>query len=517
MFKKQKNFLFNIPAILLCVMIVFASAFFIKASSGTQVQFTAETIISLSGISDGDLSVRTNSECASLTVSGAVLTITDIPIANNFILKTTSHDNGLKIVPSIGVLDLTLDSGNISANNITQWTLNGSTGTTVAHIVGVANANTWYAVKTDGVLFNTFQSNSSGEVSFTYNGSWSEKVFTIEADETNPTAFSLVSPLNNSSVSNSKPTFSWNACSDPDLSHYQLYIDSILDTDSISSDATSITPTNNLSCGAHTWHIKAIDNAGNSTNSDTFNLIMSCSSGMPAGFSNFPISPNSNNENPKGEFKIIINNNDQSTDSLIVNLKFFAGADTTKMSISNREDFKNAWIIPYQETMEWDLTKNTHDSSSIIHNSKYAVYAKFYTKYGYASEVAAAEIILIDPRLRGNNDMKNENGKMDRNDNVKNRNEDAENFAYGEPRLKSLAEEKNRAKDLKRELEKYYGENRIPVHKKYWHIIVNPYIYGNYPIQAIIQAIRFGGKTVHPNISFSAWQKAMDYIGWIGR
>jgi len=226
---KTKSFPINTPLVLLCVIIVFASVFSTRADSFAQVQFTADTIISLSGINDGDLYVRTNSECASLTVSGAILTVTDIPIANNFILKTT-HDNALKLTPAGGVLNLTLDSSNISAGNISQWTLDADTGTTVAHIVGVAQANTWYAIKTDGVLFNTFQSNSSGEVSFTYNGSWSEKVFTIEADSTNPTGFSLASPLNNSSASNSKPTFSWNACSDPDLSHYQLYIDSSLDT-----------------------------------------------------------------------------------------------------------------------------------------------------------------------------------------------------------------------------------------------------------------------------------------------
>ncbi len=90
-------------------------------------------------------------------------------------------------------------------------------------------------------------------------------------------------------------------------------------------------------------------------------------------------------------------------------------------------------------------------------------------------------------------------------------------FSYSRSRLKSLFQEQDSAKDLKSELEKYYGENKIPVHKKHWHTIVNSYIYGNYPIQAIIQAIKFGGKTVHPTIPFSAWQKAGDYLGWIGR
>ena len=60
-------------------------------------------------------------------------------------------------------------------------------------------------------------------------------------------------------------------------------------------------------------------------------------------------------------------------------------------------------------------------------------------------------------------------------------------------------------------------ENKIPIHKKHWPTIVNSFIYGNYPILSITQAIKFGGKTVHPEIPFSAWQKAKDYLEWIGK
>ncbi len=397
--KQTKNFYLNIPAILLCVVIVFVFAFFIKASSSAQTQFTADTIISLSGIDDGDLYVRANSECAEISVSGATLTITDIPDANNFILKTTSHDNALKLTPAGGVLDLTLDSGNISSGNITQWTLNASSGTTVAHIVGVSQANTWYAVKIDGVLFNTFQSSSSGEVIFTYNGSWSEKVFTIEVDGTAPTEFSLVSPVNNHSTSDSSPTFSWNASSDPDVSYYQLYIDGGLDTNNISG--ASISPTSALSCGAHTWHVKAVDNAGNTTDSGIFNLTISCGSGIPV------------------------------------------------------------WLL------------NQINQTQIND-----------------------DIIIDDNKIKTKQTKENY-------------------FAYNQPRLKSLFQEQGLAKELKQKLEEFYGKNKIPVHKKHWHTIVNSYIYGEYPIQAIIQTIKFGGKTVHPNIPFSAWKKAEDYLEWI--
>jgi hypothetical protein len=122
----------------------------------------------------------------------------------------------------------------------------------------------------------TCLSNSSGIVSFTYSGGYSTHTFALEKDVTSPSAFTLSSPANNSSTSNSQPTLSWSASSDSEsgLSHYQLYIDNSLDTNNISG--TSVTPANALSCAAHSWYVKAVDNAGNSTDSNTFNLTMVC-------------------------------------------------------------------------------------------------------------------------------------------------------------------------------------------------------------------------------------------------
>lgn len=277
----KKDLLIIFACLCLAVVLNLAHYFLAKANPSAQVQFTADTIISLSGISDGDLYVRANSECNSLSVSGAVLTVTGIPDGGNFTLKTSSHNNALSLTPSGGTIDLTLDSSNISSGDITQWTLDGSGSTQVAHIVGTPKANTYYAIKVDGALFNSFKSNDSGEVSFTYDGGFSSKVFTIEEDTTAPTEFDLVSPVNNHSTFDSTPTFSWNACTDPDLDHYELYIDSSLNTDNISD--TSITLTAPLSCGSHTWYIKAVDKAGNTTRSDsTFTIKIVCGGGTPS-------------------------------------------------------------------------------------------------------------------------------------------------------------------------------------------------------------------------------------------
>jgi len=87
-------------------------------------------------------------------------------------------------------------------------------------------------------------------------------------------------------------------------------------------------------------------------------------------------------------------------------------------------------------------------------------------------------------------------------------------FAYGQPRLKSLAQEQNLALDLKNKLTQHFNQ-KIPQGTQDWHTLVNAYIYGGYPVQAIVQAIKFSGKTVHPTINWSAWQKSDDYKNYI--
>ncbi|MCG2694670.1 peptidoglycan-binding protein, partial [Candidatus Parcubacteria bacterium] len=71
--------------------------------------------------------------------------------------------------------------------------------------------------------------------------------------------------------------------SDTDLSHYTLYVDGVVNTDSISG--TSQTVSSALSCGNHTWYVKATDGAGNSTNASQFSFVISCGGGTPGGVS----------------------------------------------------------------------------------------------------------------------------------------------------------------------------------------------------------------------------------------
>ena len=105
----------------------------------------------------------------------------------------------------------------------------------------------------------------------------SNETWSIQVDATQPTAFNLVSPTNNSWTTSLQPTLTWSASSDANsgLAKYQLWIDGVLNRDNISASSTSTIPISNLTSGTHTWMVKAIDNVGNIRNStQTWTIII---------------------------------------------------------------------------------------------------------------------------------------------------------------------------------------------------------------------------------------------------
>jgi len=111
--------------------------------------------------------------------------------------------------------------------------------------------HTWYVEASNGCVTQS-------------NETWSFRV-----DATQPSAFNLVTPSDNSWSASLQPTLTWSAASDANsgLAIYQLWIDGTLNRDNIASTATSTTPTTVLTNGSHTWEIKAVDNVGNVRNS----------------------------------------------------------------------------------------------------------------------------------------------------------------------------------------------------------------------------------------------------------
>src|SRR3989344_3225249 len=270
----------------------FIAAFFIVAiflylpnHSLAAVSFSQDTNLSLTGISDGDIVAASGSSADYLSFSGAELTVSAIPDGSYFTLKTPTYSNALKITPSGGTATTTFNSANLSSGAVTAWTINTSASdTTIAHIVSAINANSWYAIAVDGSAYNSYQTGSNGELSFTYSGGFSSShTFTISSDTAAPTSFSLISPVSGATISTGLPTFTWNASTAPDLSYYALYIDNSLNTNNLTS--TSKTITSSIACGSHTWYVKAVDNAGNSTDSSAFNLTVACGGGSPGAVS----------------------------------------------------------------------------------------------------------------------------------------------------------------------------------------------------------------------------------------
>lgn len=88
-------------------------------------------------------------------------------------------------------------------------------------------------------------------------------------------------------------------------------------------------------------------------------------------------------------------------------------------------------------------------------------------------------------------------------------------FAYGKPRVVNLQVETKAAQELKKQLQQKL--KRLPVSSKNWPTLVNAYLYGEYPVKAIIQAIKYQGKTVHPLIPWAVWRDTQDYQKYINR
>ncbi|RKY67947.1 MAG: hypothetical protein DRQ24_12295, partial [Candidatus Latescibacterota bacterium] len=115
-----------------------------------------------------------------------------------------------------------------------------------------------------------------------------------------------------------------------------------------------------LTCNtSYSYTVKYRNGDGIETETISLNkTTAACGGGTPPSFQNPPSQPEPTPENPNNNFSIIINNDDEYTNSKTVTLKLNAGLDTERMAISNTEDFKYASQIPYQKEYQWDLLGN---------------------------------------------------------------------------------------------------------------------------------------------------------------
>jgi len=177
---KLKQFLKNkskdLLAVFVCLIVVIIFTLLIgNADSGPKLQFTANTIIDLSG-TDTTLYALSGSEADSITVSGSTLTA-DIPAGSHFTLGT-GNNTVLKTTPSGNAVSLNFNTIYLSSGYVSQWTISGS-GTGVSFLVGVPEANADYLVKANGEKYNYYKSTGAKEISFSYTGDLTRKAFEV--------------------------------------------------------------------------------------------------------------------------------------------------------------------------------------------------------------------------------------------------------------------------------------------------------------------------------------------------
>ena len=148
-------------------------------TQAADITFTEDTELELTGWAI-TLYILSDSEVDTFDTEGSILTV-DIPTGSTFALGVGSPMyNVLSITPSGGSVTLTFDGIDFSGGYITQWQLDSTATTQWDILVGVSESNTSYPIKVDSVDFGDFNSNATGEISFTYTDfNLSNRIFTI--------------------------------------------------------------------------------------------------------------------------------------------------------------------------------------------------------------------------------------------------------------------------------------------------------------------------------------------------
>jgi len=291
----------------------------------------------------------------------------------------------MNIVPSSGSINVSIDTWNTSGTYYKKWTETGSSSSiTASHTIGSLKANTYYIVKVDGSTFNAYLSDSSGQITFTYNGGYSAKTFEVEEDTTAPTNVSISSVTVDST---SQLTITAATATDAGSGLHATpywFAETSGRTGASSSTAwqapTTFVDTGLSPCTQYTYMVKAKDAVGNESDysSAVSGTTTGCGGGggLPAAAFMPPVAP------AQG-FGILINNGEKETQSKTVVLTLKGGSDINNMAISNDPDFTNAIQEPYLQTKSWTLTGGEGQKT---------VYVKFYNKWGQSSEIVQDNI-----------------------------------------------------------------------------------------------------------------------------
>ncbi len=190
----------------------------------------------------------------------------------NPVLQSNSHPSESAWYPD-ATPDMSLSSNN-SATTHYHYLVDQTAAPSAATVqAGTSDSDGTFTIPegtitSDGTWYvHLIASNLDGDFSANYD------TYTIKYDGTNP-VISTSSPANNTTTCDYHPGFTWSGSdATSGIAKYQLYLNGSLDTDNISGTSTDSTNALNWN-GTNTWYVRAIDNAGNYTDSSTYNLSM---------------------------------------------------------------------------------------------------------------------------------------------------------------------------------------------------------------------------------------------------
>jgi len=115
---------------------------------------------------------------ATSTIYSDATTTLDISLASGTTVSLSAVN--MDIVPPAGSVLVNIDTWLSSDNYYRKWTEESSIhNLAVGHTIGDLAAGQMYSIRVDGVLLGSYIANDSGQISFTYNSGYSNKVFEL--------------------------------------------------------------------------------------------------------------------------------------------------------------------------------------------------------------------------------------------------------------------------------------------------------------------------------------------------
>lgn len=245
----------------------------------TVYHFRAVAQNSLGTVKGGDQSFTTlkNADTSKPVGSIAIKDNADSTDTNNTDLNLSATDN-------VGIVGYYISESSALPDTKTNWTSVPPTLSFVKTISFILSpeegTKTIYAFYKDAagnvsdkasasIIFKIPASSSSSSGGGGGGGGWGGGSTNVS-----PGPFKIKYPASESSITEDMPTFVWETSYDTDLSHYELYLDdSLLQSD---IKTTSFMTDESISCGDHSWYVRAIDQRDNQTDTDPSDFTVNC-------------------------------------------------------------------------------------------------------------------------------------------------------------------------------------------------------------------------------------------------